>query len=64
MALLKKCRNQLRAGYDSVVEKPLQVSWNRRIWNYLNKFIFKSIGFCQSKLRFPATGDILRETQL
>jgi hypothetical protein len=31
--------------FDSIVGEPLQVSWNRRIRDWLGVFISKSIGF-------------------
>jgi len=39
----RKCENQLRTALDSIVEEPFQVSWNRRIKNWLNSFIPKSM---------------------
>jgi len=51
-------------GFDSVNGEPLQVGWNRRIRNSLYAFIPKSMGFSQSLLMVPATGDTLPKNQI
>jgi hypothetical protein len=43
----KERKNQMRTGFDSIGEEPLQISWNRRIRNSKYVFIPKSMGFSQ-----------------
>jgi hypothetical protein len=47
-------------GFDSVIEEPLQVSWNRRIRYRIIRIYILIDGLFQSKLEILETGDILR----
>jgi hypothetical protein len=38
-------KNKKKTRFDSIVGEPLQVSWNRRIRDWLDAFISKSMGF-------------------
>lgn len=42
----------MRFGFDYIAEQPLWGSWRRRIRNWLNAFVSKSMGFSQENMGF------------